>query len=110
MHEWQKDFALKDDLTQADFEALEIELSKMPRALLLRNTGSSLSYGAMLRSAIVAGWIASPECKCAKDKKTTLYLYDGKDVDKMHPAAVDWLGARIDERYNIVKGEIPKAL
>jgi len=112
LHEWQKEFKLKDELLQKDFEALEDALIKLPRSMLLRNTNSSLSSGAMLRAAIRAGWIEAPECRSLTDdtNKKAAFFYAGKDVDEMHPAAVDWLGKQVDNRYNTMKGKVPKNL
>ena len=113
LHEWQKEFKLKDDLFHGDFEALEMALFNMPRIIsAMRKENLSIVNGSYLRAAIQADWIESPQCRALIDDKNgdRAYFYGDHNVDKMHPAAVDWLGARIDERYNIVKGEIPKAL
>lgn len=110
--EWQKDFALKDELTQADFEALEDAVTKFPKGLLLRSAGSQLSHGAMLRAAIRAGWIVSPECRALVDERSheAAYFYNGKDVDEMHPAVVKWLGEQVNARYMSILSDVPKNL
>jgi hypothetical protein len=110
--EWQKEFQLKDNLTQFDFEAFETALTKMPLTLLLRKTGSSLSSGAMLRAAIRADWIISPDCRAMIDEKNgeAAYFYAGKDINQMHPAVVSWLGEKIDKKYTSILAEVPKNL
>ena len=111
MYEWQNEFELKSELLQADFEKFEQQLFDMPRVLLLQRGKSSLSSGAMLRAAIAGGWIIAPECEVLKDRKDQRkYFYAGKNVEDMHPAAVDWLGAQIDTIYNEIKSQVPKNL
>ena len=109
LHKWQADFALKDELTQGDFEALEMALFKMPQAAtLFRKADLSIVRGAYLRAAIQAGWIVAPKNKSMVDEKDALYIYDGQDVNDMHPAKVNWLGARIVERHDAIMGADPK--
>lgn len=111
LNEWQKEFALKDELFQGDFEALELALFRMPNvATMFRNSDLSLVNGAYLRAAIQAGWVLTPETKSMTDKKEALYVYDGVDVDKMHPAKVSWLGKQVVDRHDAVMSEDPKNL
>lgn len=111
LKDWQKDFALKEDLRHGDFEAIELALFEMPNAArIFRNADLSVVRGAWLKAAIQAGWIVTPECKALTDKKSreTAYLYDGGDVDRMHPARVLWLGAQVIERHDSIMSEDPK--
>ena len=111
--DWKKEFALKEQLTQGDFEALEMALLDMPRIVaLMRNADMSVAHGAYLRAAIQAGWITAPECNALIDETTKerKYMYDGKDVDLMHPSHVRWLGKRIVDVHDAIMGEDPKNL
>jgi len=113
LHDWQEKFALKEQLTQGDFEALEMALVKMPNIItLLRNADMSIAHGAYLRCAIQAGWIVSPECRALTDDSSgeRAFFYDGKDVDEMHPAAVRWLGQKVIDRHDAIMSEDPKNL
>jgi hypothetical protein len=113
LYDWQKDFILKDGLTQGDFEALEMALLKMPSVItLLKNSGFSLAHGAYLRAAIQAGWVEAPECRALTDDKNgeQAYFYDGKDVDDMHPATVQWLGQQVIDRHDRILSDVPKNL
>ena len=54
LHDWQKEFALKENLTQGDFEALEMALAKLlafHRAFREMSSGA----GAYLPEAEVSG-------------------------------------------------------
>lgn len=111
--DWKKDFALKEQLTQGDFEALEMALLDMPRIVaMLRNSDMSVAHGAYLRAAIQAEWIVSPECKAMLDEKSKerTHFYDGKDIDEMHPAVVRWLGQFVIDRHDSIISEDPKNL
>ena len=113
LHDWQENFALKEQLTQGDFEALEMAIVKMPGVIsMLRNSGLSLAHGAYLRAAIQAGWIVTPECRALTDDKSgdRAFFYNGKDVDEMHPAAVKWLGQKVIDRHDAIMSEDPKNL
>jgi len=111
LHKWQEEFALKDELLQGDFDAIEIALFRMPGlAITSRHADLSVVHGSWLRAAIEAGWIASPKCRALVDDKNgeRAYFYDGTDVDEMHPAKVNWLGKRIVERHDRIIKEDPK--
>lgn len=109
LHQWQQDFELKENLTQGDFEALELALFKMPNiATTFRRAELSIVRGAYLRAAIQAGWIVSPKCKSLVDEKDAVYVYDGVDVDEMHPAKVNWLGEQVVNRHDAILSEDPK--
>ena len=113
LHDWQEEFALKESLTQGDFEELEMALVKMPSVIsILRNSGMSIAHGAYLRAAIQAGWIISPECKTMTEDKTgeRSYYYSGKNVDELHPAIVGWLGQRVIDKHDSIMTEDPKNL
>ena len=63
LKDWQKEFELKEKLTQGDFEALEMALFRLPNiATMFRKADFATVNGAYLRAAIQAGWIVSPEC------------------------------------------------
>ena len=104
LHDWQKEFKLRGDLTQLDVENFEKSLFSFPRRLLA-NTGA----GAELRAAIEGGWILSPDCEVGEFEGAKRYYYDSKDIDGMHPGAVKWLGERVDEVYQEAT-QIPKNL
>ena len=109
LHKWQSDFKLKDELLQGDFEALEIALFRLPNiATTFRRGDLSIVKGAYLRAAIQAGWIESPACRSMVDEEDAVYIYDGVDVDKLHPAKVNWLGSQVVARHDAVLGEDPK--
>ena len=113
LQEWQKEFVLKENLTQADFEALEMALFKMPRVIsLLRNSGLSVETGAYLRAAIQAGWIELPSCRALTDDVSgeRAFFYANEDVEKMHPAKVKWLGQRVIDKHDAVMNEDLKNL
>jgi len=110
---WLDDFKIKDELYHADFEAIELALFDMPNvARVLKHADLSVVKGAWLKAAIQAGWIESPECKALIDKKNNeaAYIYDGIDIDKMHPKKVNMLGEKVIERHDAVIGEDPKNL
>jgi hypothetical protein len=110
---WQDDFILKDELLQGDFDAIEIALFDMPNAArIFRNAELSIVRGSWLKAAIAAGWIVKPECKALIDKKRNeaAYIYDGLDVDKMHPVKVAWLGDQVIKRHDAVMDTDPKNL
>lgn len=109
LHEWQEKFALKEKLTQGDFEALELALFKMPNiATAFRRVELSVVRGSYLRAAIQAGWIEEPPCKSMVDEKDAVYIYDGVDVDQLHPAKVSWLGKQVIDKHDAIMGEDPK--
>ena len=113
LHDWQKEFAIKEQLTQGDLEALEMALVKMPSVIhLLRNYGFSIAKGAYLRAAIQAGWILSPQCRALTDDNSgeRAFFYNGKDVNDMHPSVVSWLGQKVIDKHDSVMGEDPKNL
>lgn len=111
LHDWQKAFKLKDELLQGDFSAIELALFEMPNAVRLFSQAElSVARGGWLKAAIQAGWIETPECKALTDKKNkeAAYIYDGVDVDKLHPAKVLWLGKQVIDRHDAIMGEDPK--
>jgi len=111
MTDWQNDFELKSEFTQGDFEKLEEALFSMPKALMLRRTQSAINHGAMLRAAIQAGWIVSPDTEVMKGESSgKRWFYSGKDVADLHPSIVRWLGNKVDEMYTSVQDEVPKKL
>ena len=111
LQEWQEQFRIKADLLSGDFDAIELALFEMPniaRAMLHLNL--HIVHSSWLKAAIQAGWIESPPCKALIDKKNqqAAYMYDGVDVDSLHPAKVDWLGKQIVERHDSILAEDPK--
>lgn len=111
LHEWQSQFKLKDELLQGDFYNIEMALFDMPNiATFRRHSDMSIVNGAWLKAAIKAGWIEAPECKAVVDKKnkTSAYIYDGVEVDSLHPAKVAWLGKQVIDRHDAVMSEDPK--
>ena len=106
MHDWQKAFKLKSNLTQLDLENFERVLFGFSRRVLTGNTGAALR----LKCAIEGEWIEAPETEVGEFKgEDNRYFYDGKNVDEPHPGAVLWLGEQIDEAYSKAI-EIPKNL
>lgn len=104
MHDWQKEFKIKQDLVESDIEALEKELLAMPR-MALTNTAKA----SKLKAAIEAGWVEEPATEVGEFEKKKRYFYNGQNVDDMHPGAVRWLGDQVDTKYNEAV-EIPKNL
>jgi hypothetical protein len=109
--EWQEKFRLKEELNHGDFEAIELALFDMPNAArIFKNVDLSVVRGAWLKAAIQAGWIVSPECKAIINKKTNqaAFIYDGVEVDSLHPGKVAWLGKKVVERHDAVMSDDPK--
>ena len=106
---WKDEFALKSPLRQIDVELFERHLMAQPAAALRASAGA-IASGALVRAAIAAGWIESPACKFATGDGASVYLYDGKDVDALPPAAVRWIGKQIDALYNDVMQSEPENL
>jgi hypothetical protein len=114
---WQKEFQLKTELNQGDFEELELALQSLPLKILRlssRAVDSAVNHGAILRAAIEADWITAPACQVLTDDKTKekTWLYAGKAVNDLHPMVVRWLGVQIDNRYNSIRlsQAVPKVL
>lgn len=100
------ELVLRSDLKQRDVRALETELLNIPTPISLRS--SSIYNEAMLKAAIGASWIESPECKRelvmspngdGKDKKEYRYYLDGVLVDDMHPKECYQAGHKISQLY-----------
>jgi hypothetical protein len=109
--DWQEKFELKAELTQGDFEAIELALFEMPNAArLFKNADLSIVRGSWLKAAIQAGWVVAPECKAIIDKKKNqaAFIYDGVEVDSLHPGKVGWLGNKVIERHDAVMNADPK--
>jgi hypothetical protein len=104
LHDWQKEFKVKEGLVELDIESLEKELMLMPR-LALTNTARA----SKLKAAIAAGWIVSPACEVGDFEGKKRYFYNGQNIDEMHPGAVRWLGDQIDDIYDEAT-QIPKNL
>jgi len=104
LHDWQKEFKLKGDLTQLDVEKLEAALLKLP-VRALTNTGMA----SRLKAAIEAGWVEAPETEVGDFNGEKRWFYNGQNIDEMHPGAVRWLGKQIDDAYTVIT-EIPKNL
>ena len=111
LHGWQREFALRDNLTQADFEAFDAAMSDLIDAGSVVDRVSA-NAGAALRAAIAAGWVETPECRTMTDNTTgeTVYFYGGKPVAEIHPAAVMWLGGQVSSLYMRTLSAVPKAL
>lgn len=112
LHDWQKALELKSPLVQRDVVAFEGALFKQPLgALASLARKNNTRYGAILKSAIEAGWIVAPVCEVGDferdGKKERRWLYDGRNVDEMPPGAVRWIGEQIDEVYEEVTN-VPK--
>lgn len=108
---WQDEFEIKEELLQGDFERLELALFKMPNvATVFKNADLSTVRGAYLRAAIQAGWILAPKCRVLTDDKESVYVYDGADVNDMHPVKVGWLGKQIIKKHDAVMDADPKNL
>lgn len=75
---------IRDDLRQRDVTALELELPRIPGTYLLLPSAAS-RMAAYLKAAIGAGWIVAPPCEARGSGKERVYLFDGVDVDDMHP-------------------------
>jgi len=104
MHDWQKEFKLKQDLVELDVEKLEKALLTMPR-MALTNTAKA----SKLKAAIEAGWVEKPATEVGDFEGDKRYFYNSENIDDMHPGAVRWLGDQVDAAYNAAV-EIPKNL
>ena len=104
MHDWQKEFKLKEDLRELDIEKLEKFLLAFPR-IVLTNTAKA----AKLKAAIEAGWVVEPATEVGEFEEGKRYYYNGQDIDEMKPGAVRWLGDQVDNAYQVAT-EIPKNL
>lgn len=104
LHDWQKQFKLKENLVEIDVEKLEYALAEMPRIV-----AGNAYRGTMLKSAIASGWIEQPATEVGEFEEEKRYFYDGRNVDEMHPGAVRWLGDQIDKAYSTAT-EVPKNL
>ena len=104
MHDWQKEFKLKQDLLESDVEKLEKAMLTMPRFALTNTAKAS-----KLKAAIEAGWVLEPATEVGDFEKQKRYFYKGQNIDDMHPGAVRWLGDQVDSLYNEIT-EIPKNL
>lgn len=93
---WQDDFKLRADLVQLDMETFDVAV----RALGGTNSGPSANSGHLLKAAIEAGWLETPESEVLKTQKDDKrYMLAGEDVDKMNPGMVLWYGAQIGKLY-----------
>lgn len=119
---WQKDFTLKTNLLQRDLVLYETELRRQEKVevksetvldrvfQVLRGIGMTVNAnteaGQQLKAAIKAEWIITPACKIetVTDEKTkvteTRFVFDGLNVDDMHPGKVRWYGAQVVNAYN----------
>jgi len=109
MSDWRESFTLKQPLRQIDVEMFERHLAQQPAAAL-RATSGAVANGALLRAAIAAGWIERPACSYVAGDGNSVYLYDSKSVDALPPAAVRWLGQRIDAAYEAAMTAEPENL
>lgn len=92
----QQAITIRSDLKQRDVTALELELARMPGDyLMLRNASSRMA--AYLKAAIGAGWIEKPACEVRVSGKERVYLFDGEDVDDMHPRACYAAGKTVSD-------------
>lgn len=104
LHDWQKEFKLKENLVELDVENIEKYLIEFPR-YTLKQAGAAAS----LKAAIAAGWVVSPDCEVGEFEGEKRYFYNKQNIDEMHPGAVRWLGDQIDKLYRDVTA-IPKNL
>lgn len=104
LHDWQKEFKVKENLVELDIENIERELVRMP-LMALTNTAKA----SKLKAAIAAGWIVAPPCEVGEFEGAKRYFYNKQNIDEMHPGAVRWLGDRIDNIYSEAT-EVPKNL
>lgn len=116
---WQKVFELHPIEKQGQVYAFENALRVLdprpatPQTVLeivfntLQNMGfvvnASVEAEHNLRAAIKAGWIKTPLCEVetVQNGKGTKqrYLFEGVEVEDLHPGKVRWYGARIREAY-----------
>lgn len=104
-YDWQKEFKLKEGITQLDMENFERVLFSFPKRVLAGNTGAALR----LKCAIEGGWIESPKTEVGDFKGEKRWFYADKNVEELHPGAVAWLGEQIDTAYAEAT-QIPKNL
>ena len=117
MHDWQKEFKLKENLVELDIENIETHLLKLPRIALTNTMKAS-----MLKGAIAAGWVEEPPSEVGeydveietedgqkKTKKEKRYFYKDQNIDEMNPGAVKWFGEQVEKAYQEAT-EIPKNL
>lgn len=92
---WQDEFKLREDLVQADMETFDVVV----KALGGTQIGPSANSGHLLKAAIAAGWIESPDAEVGTFEKGKRYLLGGEDVDKLPPGKVLWYGGQVGKRY-----------
>ena len=96
----------RSDLRQRDLRALELELLEIPRPMSIRV--SATHHEAMLKAAIGASWIESPETikkvivevEGDKEKKVNKYYFDKTLVDDMLPNDCYRAGHAVSVLYN----------
>ena len=90
LHDWQQAFVIKGDLRERHVVAFEQAAAAIPHVILSATNSYKHAY---LCAAIKAEWIESPavsfEEVTTKENGRTVrkdrYLYDGVDIDEMHP-------------------------
>lgn len=92
---WQDDFNLRADLRVSDMYAFETALQELGGI----RTGNIANASHLLKAAIAAGWIESPDCEVGEFDGETRYFLAGENVDDMVPGVAFWYGSKIGECY-----------
>lgn len=94
---WQELFKIRENLVQRDVYAFEDSLRKQGGITL---TTASITAVHMVRAAIEAKWIESPETKSGNIDGKDVWFIGAGDVDDMNAGRVRWYGAQVSEAYN----------
>lgn len=104
MHEWQKEFKLRDNLLQRDVYAFE---SALHDAGGLQFDSASVTSAHALKAAIAAGWIESPVCEKGMFEGKPRWFVGSVNLDELHAGKVRWYGTAVLTAYNAAV-DIPK--
>ena len=92
---WQDDFKLRDNLQQEDIYPFETKLHELGGAAV----GPIANATHLLKSAIFAGWIETPEAQVGTVGKDARFELDGVSIAKMEPGKVLWYGGQVGKLY-----------
>lgn len=94
---WQEMFKVKENLVQRDVYAFEDALRKAGGIMLQT---ASITAAHMVRAAIEAKWIESPETKHGEIDGKKVWFIGSGDIDDMNAGRVRWYGQQVSAAYN----------